>query len=123
MCIINIVLKRTANRLGSLAQLGEHLPYKQRVTGSSPVTSTMKSTPFVECFFVYLYLNKGNIRNMNRKELEQYIQETYVSRIDYPWEKYPNYEVFRHENKKWFALVWIFRRVGWVFRAMIAYLW
>ena len=60
---------------------------------------------------------------MNRKELEQYIQETYVSRIDYPWEKYPNYEVFRHENKKWFALVWIFRRVGWVFRAMIAYLW
>ena len=43
---------------------------------------------------------------MNRKELEQYIQETYVSRIDYPWEKYPNYEVFRHENnKKWFALV------------------
>ena len=26
---------------GSLAQLGEHLPYKQRVTGSSPVASTM----------------------------------------------------------------------------------
>ena len=25
-------------RYGSLAQLGEHLPYKQRVTGSSPVT-------------------------------------------------------------------------------------
>ena len=25
---------------GSLAQLGEHLPYKQRVTGSSPVVST-----------------------------------------------------------------------------------
>ena len=23
--------------LGSIAQLGEHLPYKQRVTGSSPV--------------------------------------------------------------------------------------
>ena len=27
---------------GSLAQLGEHLPYKQRVTGSSPVLSTKK---------------------------------------------------------------------------------
>ena len=27
-------------RYGSLAQLGEHLPYKQRVTGSSPVTPT-----------------------------------------------------------------------------------
>ena len=25
---------------GRLAQLGEHLPYKQRVTGSSPVLST-----------------------------------------------------------------------------------
>ena len=25
---------------GSIAQLGEHLPYKQRVTGSSPVLST-----------------------------------------------------------------------------------
>ena len=25
------------NEMGSLAQLGEHLPYKQRVTGSSPV--------------------------------------------------------------------------------------
>ncbi len=28
-------------RLGSLAQLGERLPYKQDVTGSSPVTPTM----------------------------------------------------------------------------------
>ena len=27
---------------GSIAQLGEHLPYKQRVTGSIPVVSTMK---------------------------------------------------------------------------------
>ena len=25
---------------GSIAQLGEHLPYKQRVTGSSPVVPT-----------------------------------------------------------------------------------
>ena len=32
---------------GSLAQLGEHLPYKQRVTGSSPVTSTI-SGPVVQ---------------------------------------------------------------------------
>ena len=29
-------------RNGRLAQLGEHLPYKQRVTGSSPVLSTKK---------------------------------------------------------------------------------
>ena len=30
-------VKRTAQTNGILAQLGEHLPYKQRVTGSSPV--------------------------------------------------------------------------------------
>ena len=30
-----------AEHIGSLAQLGEHLPYKQGVTGSSPVTPTI----------------------------------------------------------------------------------
>ena len=30
-----------AVRDGSIAQLGEHLPYKQRVTGSSPVVPTI----------------------------------------------------------------------------------
>ena len=34
--------KQTRNdRDGSLAQLGEHLPYKQEVIGSSPITSTI----------------------------------------------------------------------------------
>ncbi len=33
----DIICKRQDGRL---AQLGEHLPYKQRVTGSSPVLST-----------------------------------------------------------------------------------
>ncbi len=32
--------KNLDHRNGSLAQLGEHLPYKQGVTGSSPVTPT-----------------------------------------------------------------------------------
>ena len=32
---------------GSIAQLGEHLPYKQRVTGSSPVVPT-KNGPVVQ---------------------------------------------------------------------------
>ena len=32
---------------GSIAQLGEHLPYKQGVTGSSPVVPT-KSGPVVQ---------------------------------------------------------------------------
>ena len=36
---------------GRLAQLGEHLPYKQGVTGSIPVTSILKP-PFIGGFFV-----------------------------------------------------------------------
>ena len=35
-------------RNGRLAQLGEHLPYKQRVTGSSPVLSTKRFHLFFE---------------------------------------------------------------------------
>ncbi len=30
--------RRHANHYGGLAQLGEHLPYKQRVSGSNPLT-------------------------------------------------------------------------------------
>jgi hypothetical protein len=33
----------TLSRLGRLAQLGERLPYKQEVTGSSPVPPTFRS--------------------------------------------------------------------------------
>ena len=33
---------------GGLAQLGEHLPYKQEVTGSSPVTSIESLAQLVE---------------------------------------------------------------------------
>ena len=40
MKIFDIVYKHVGH--GSLAQLGEHLPYKQRVTGSSPVAPTMR---------------------------------------------------------------------------------
>ena len=45
----------THPRCGSLAQLGEHLPYKQRVIGSSPITPTRKNTTTV-VFFVLLCL-------------------------------------------------------------------
>ncbi len=47
-CIIYFVaaldtIKRCGGyQLGSIAQLGEHLPYKQRVSGSSPLTSTIQ---------------------------------------------------------------------------------
>ena len=43
---------------------------------------------------------------MKRSELESFIMETYNAEADYPWLKYPNYEVFRHcNNRKWFALI------------------
>ena len=43
---------------------------------------------------------------MKRDELEMLISETYNADADYPWLKYPNYEVFRHSNnQKWFALI------------------
>ena len=46
-------LSTKSKDIGVLAQLGEHLPYKQRVTGSSPVgpiwrgSSVGKSTRFI----------------------------------------------------------------------------
>ena len=39
-CIINYVADSSAGD-GSIAQLGEHLPYKQRVIGSSPIVPTI----------------------------------------------------------------------------------
>ena len=43
---------------GSLAQLGEHLPYKQRVTGSSPVPPTRyrDNEKVFSFFFFYVVL-------------------------------------------------------------------
>ena len=40
-CDILIQPSKSRRQHGSIAQLGEHLPYKQRVTGSSPVVPTM----------------------------------------------------------------------------------
>ena len=43
---------------------------------------------------------------MNREQLGKILCETYAADMNYPWIKYPNYEVFRHgNNKKWFALI------------------
>ncbi len=35
------IIYNVANGYGSIAQLGEHLPYKQRVIGSSPIVPTI----------------------------------------------------------------------------------
>ena len=43
---------------------------------------------------------------MTRAELERFIMENYGAEPDYPWIKYPEYKVFRHQgNQKWFALL------------------
>ena len=44
-----------SNGYGSLAQLGEHLPYKQRVSGSSPLTSTSIKAPAKVGAFSFVY--------------------------------------------------------------------
>ena len=38
--VLHLYNWKSAEKHGILAQLGEHLPYKQRVTGSSPVGPT-----------------------------------------------------------------------------------
>ena len=50
VCIIIHVaeVRSTRSGNGSIAQLGEHLPYKQEVTGSSPVVPTTKFGPVVQ---------------------------------------------------------------------------
>ena len=43
---------------------------------------------------------------MNREALEAYLTGTYAAAADRPWDRYPDYVVFRHTgNRKWFALV------------------
>lgn len=43
---------------------------------------------------------------MKREDLEQFILNHYNAEPEYPWLKYPRYEVFRHKsNQKWFALI------------------
>ena len=52
---LNVYINRAVKILyGILAQLGEHLPYKQGVTGSSPVAPTRK-LPFGQFFYLYRF--------------------------------------------------------------------
>ena len=48
---------------GSIAQLGERLPYKQDVTGSSPVvpTKAVEKAPNTVLFFVYKPIFKAKL--------------------------------------------------------------
>ncbi len=42
---------------------------------------------------------------MNRKQLNDYIKEMYDVEPDFPWDSDPDYAVYRHLNRKWFALI------------------
>lgn len=43
---------------------------------------------------------------ISRTELEKFIFEKHASSAEHPWEKYPDYSVFRrNDNKKWFAVI------------------
>jgi len=43
---------------------------------------------------------------MNRQQFIEYVQKKYATKPDHPWEKFPDYAVFRHsDNDKWFALL------------------
>ncbi len=43
-------------------------------------------------------------KNM-RREVIALIDEFYNAKPEYPWERYPDYAVFRHSNHKWFAVI------------------
>ncbi|TNH03296.1 hypothetical protein FHQ26_10600 [Testudinibacter sp. TR-2022] len=40
---------------------------------------------------------------MKRTQLIEYIAAQYGAAPDYPWQKHPDYAVFRHPNHKWFC--------------------
>ena len=63
----------TTESYGSIAQLGEHLPYKQRVTGSSPVAPIKISTVFAVDILIYecpgLEAEKARAKGQNNRRI------------------------------------------------------
>ncbi len=56
--LMQVLLYQSCQRhLGSIAQLGEHLPSKQRVTGSSPVVPTKNRQVSTCRFFIHCVSN------------------------------------------------------------------
>ena len=56
------VVKGLFNPCGVLAQLGEHLPYKQRVIGSSPIGHIYRENGFYLCS-TPMWLNSRQLRS------------------------------------------------------------
>lgn len=50
---------------------------------------------------------------MNRQQFIEYIENTYGVKGDNPWERTPDFTVFRHTgNKKWFAFVMTIKKTS-----------
>lgn len=46
---------------------------------------------------------------MNRQQFIDYVQKKYDTKPDHPWEKFPDYAVFRHsDNDKCMPSSWTF---------------
>lgn len=52
------------------------------------------------CVLYFEQAERLEMTYMNRAELERFILENYNAEPDFPWMKYPNYEVFRHSNNQ-----------------------
>lgn len=75
--------KKKFKKRGGLAQLGERLPYKQRVGGSSPSASTMnkretdsnlinKAEPFFYICFQVLWIRGIRLREKQKLQVSLY---------------------------------------------------
>ena len=51
-------------------------------------------------------LKKQELNFSFRKEIYDYVQNKYKTKIEFLWKRYPNYAVFRNnDNKKWYGVI------------------
>ena len=50
-------------------------------------------------------MKKNSKNGANRADVFNFVSETYGTKPEYLWQKYPNYAVFRHPSSKWFGVV------------------
>ena len=87
---------------GSLAQLGEHLPYKQRVSGSSPLTSTKKALTKVSAFSFSLLQPGSSSANRQRVTGSSPLTSTKQEKSE-PFTKRWWVRIYCFHGKKWKA--------------------
>ena len=50
-------------------------------------------------------MEKISKNGAKRADVLNFVNETYGTKPEYLWQKYPNYAVFRHSSGKWFGVV------------------